>query len=507
MKTTSRREFLGGIGWTVSAAAIGCALLERAGLAALPRTFAERLRFGRFDPLVDWLQATPADEFLPLAVQKLRSGVPLQDLVAAAALANTRAWGGTYYDGYHTLMAMIPSVDMAAQMPAPLTALPVLKVLHRNARFLQDSGHANEDTLAPLAPAIDMRAADVVQSVRARDSAGAERDIAVVAARSLDEAYAQLQTVVRDDMNVHRVVLSWRAYDLLRLTGREQAATMLRQCVRFCVDEDTGRAKRGQPDNEIRALLPELVREHGLERRERGTRKADDAWIERLAATVFSAERAAAARAVASALAEGYDPEDVGAALPLAATQLLLNDPGLKQEAPGKPVGSVHGASTGVHASDAANAWRHIARVSDAAGACATLIAGAYHTAGQSGNVGAEANDHDAEPCALEERPALLSEIDARIRGRDQKGACQAARRYAALGHAPDELFALLIRFAVSEDGALHAEKYFRTAQEEHGAARAPHKPLYLVALTRVMASHFGFPAPGCEEARVLLTS
>ena len=64
---------------------------------------------------------------------------------------------------------------------------------------------------------------------------------------------------------------------------------------------------------------------------------------------------------------------------------------------------------------------------------------------------------------------------------------------------------ALLLGFAVSEDGALHAEKYFRTAQDEHSVARAPHRALYLVALTRVMASHFGFPAPGCEEARTLL--
>jgi hypothetical protein len=322
----------------------------------------------------------------------------------------------------------------------------------------------------------------------------------------LDEAYAQLQTVVRDDMNVHRVVLSWRAYDLLRFTGREQAATMLRQCVRFCVDEDTGRAKRGQPDNEIRALLPELVREHGLERRERGTRKADDAWIERLAATVFSAERAAAARAVASALAEGYDPEDVGAALPLAATQLLLNDPGLKQEAPGKPVGSVHGASTGVHASDAANAWRHIARVSDAAGACATLIAGAYHTAGQSGNVGAEAHDTTRSRARSRSARAALRDRRAHPRPRPEGRLPGRAPLRRARPRARRAVRAL-IRFAVSEDGALHAEKYFRTAQEEHGAARAPHKPLYLVALTRVMASHFGFPAPGCEESRVLLTS
>ena len=52
-----------------------------------------------------------------------------------------------------------------------------------------------------------------------------------------------------------------------------------------------------------------------------------------------------------------------------------------------KPVGSVHGASVGVHASDAANAWRNIARVSNRRNALASLIVGAYHTAGQAGGL------------------------------------------------------------------------------------------------------------------------
>jgi hypothetical protein len=191
----------------------------------------------------------------------------------------------------------------------------------------------------------------------------------------------------------------------------------------------------------------------------------------------------------------------------LAATRLLLNDPGLPKEAPGKPVGSVHGASTGVHASDAANAWRHIARSGTSRNAFASLIAGAYHTAGQSGHVDAQAHDHDAEACAKKDPAELSKEIEGRIRGRDQKGACQAARRYCELGYSHEALFALLLGFAVSEDGALHAEKYFRTAQDEHSTARAPHRALYLVALTRVMASHYGFPAPGYEEARKLLAT
>ncbi len=504
MKTTSRRQFLGGIGRSVGSVAVGYALADRLGYAETLARFApERLRFGRLDPLVDLMQATPADALLPLLAQRLRGGTPLADLVAAGALANARAHGGTNYDGYHALMALMPSFEMAAQMPEPFAALPVLKVLHRNARFIQASGRGREDAIEPLGAGAE--SPSLVESVRARDLPRAESSLDALERRAPAQAYEDLQTVVRDEMNVHRIVLAWRAYDLLRLTGPEHGVTMLRQSVRFCIHEDDQRARRGQSESEIRALLARLMEEHALDRRERGTRNADEASIERLADTFFSPDRAAAARAAAAALAEGLDPEDVGAAMSLAATRLLLNDPGQTNAAPGKPIGSVHGASVGVHASDAANAWRHVARVGGARNAFASLIAGAYHTAGQSAYVGALPHDHDGEPCTKEDPAALLSEIEGRVRARDQKGACQGARRYCALGHPGERLFALLLGFAVSEDGALHAEKYFRTAQDEHSVARAPHRALYLVALTRVMASHFGFPAPGCEEARTLL--
>jgi hypothetical protein len=514
MKTTSRREFLGGVGKGVGYATIGLALAERMGFAeAMFVRARERLKFGALDPLVDLLQATPADKLLPIVVQKLRAGTSLADVVGAGALANARAYGGTNYNGYHTLMAMMPSFEMASQMPAPYGALPVLKVLHRNSRFLQETGRDKEDALEPLpGPSPDpnggaAKPADLVESIRARELDKSEQSLAAHEGRSPTKTYELLQAVVRDDMNVHRVVLSWRAYDLLKLTGQDQALTMLRQSIRFCIDEDGRRASHGQAANEVMALLPKLMEEHHLDERERGNRAADEAWIERLSDAFFATDRDAAAGAAAAALGEGFDPEDVGAAMSLAATRLLLNDPGLAQEAPGKPVGSVHGASTGVHASDAANAWRHIARVGSARNAFASLIAGAYHTAGQSSRVGTLPNDHDGEPCAKKDPAEILREIEGKIRGRDQKGACQAARRYCELGHEHKDLFALLIGYAVSEDGALHAEKYFRTAQDEHSTARAPHRALYLVALTRVMASHFGFPAPGCDEARKLLAS
>jgi hypothetical protein len=63
-----------------------------------------------------------------------------------------------------------------------------------------------------------------------------------------------------------------------------------------------------------------------------------------------------------------------------------------------------------------------------------------------------------------------------------------------------------LLRYAISEDGALHAEKYYQTVAEEFAATRPAFRWRQLVGLARVTASEFGRPAPGYAEARDLLT-
>jgi hypothetical protein len=66
-------------------------------------------------------------------------------------------------------------------------------------------------------------------------------------------------------------------------------------------------------------------------------------------------------------------------------------------------------------------------------------------------------------------------------------------------------VFDLLVKYAVSEDGALHAEKFYRTVVEEFAATRPAFRWRQLVALARVTASEHGFPAPGYEESCDLL--
>ena len=66
-------------------------------------------------------------------------------------------------------------------------------------------------------------------------------------------------------------------------------------------------------------------------------------------------------------------------------------------------------------------------------------------------------------------------------------------------------MFSLLRGYAISEDGALHAEKYYGTTSDEFAAGRPAFKWRQLVALARVTASEHGYPAPGFAEAKKLL--
>jgi hypothetical protein len=103
------------------------------------------------------------------------------------------------------------------------------------------------------------------------------------------------------------------------------------------------------------------------------------------------------------------------------------------------------------------------------------------------------------------EPAALLREADGAIRENRQARAAAVIQRYGALGHPPRAAFDLLLRYATSEDGALHAEKYYRTASEDFAATRPAFRWRHVVALARVTASEFGHRAAGHDEACRLL--
>lgn len=517
-KPRTRREFLSQVGQGTLIATLGCGLASELGLAeALAVDPPETLEFGPLEPLVRLMQETPADQLLPKLVAKLRSGMELRQLVAAGALANARTFGGEDYIGFHTLMAIGPAYYMSQEMPAEQQALPVFKVLYRNTNRIQENGGRKSEVLHPVepAPVPEGRGGGEAlrEAVRSKDVDAAERTFAALAAGSPEEAFNHLLVMVQDHADVHRVVLPYRAWDLLGIVGQEQAHTMLRQSVRFCVNAEA-RWRHGEEWTEPRKVLTKMFDEYHLASLTPGTRRAEDAWVDQLSQTIFKSTPQQAAAAAAAALAEGMAPADIGEAITLAANQLVLRDSGRRpsEESPGKPTGSVHGDSIGVHACDSANAWRNMARVANARNGFSCLVLGAYQVALDRIERGGDFLKWEPVPAGWHVKqlqttdPAgLLREAEEAIRTNMQGRAAAIIYRYGELGHDPREAFALMRRYAVSEDGALHAEKFYRTVTEEFAATRPAFRWRHLLALARVTASEYGRPAPGMAQARELL--
>ncbi len=119
MDRYQRREFLADVGRGMLAASVGTGLAHGLGLApaALAAGGADRLTFGaagaagRPDAGDDRLTGSCRQ-----SSNESSSGTDLGQLVAAAALANARTFGGQDYEGYHALMALAPAFQMSQEL-------------------------------------------------------------------------------------------------------------------------------------------------------------------------------------------------------------------------------------------------------------------------------------------------------------------------------------------------------------------------------------------------------
>lgn len=515
-----RRGFLAKVAQATLVTTLGPVLASDMGLA--PRLFAdspgpESLDFGPLEPLVRLLQETPLDHLQRALVREIRSGTPLHRLVAAGTLANARTFGGEDYVGFHTLMALSPALSMSGRLSGKEQALPILKVLYRNSARIQEHGGRDSEVLRPLPPEpsegspAEANADSLRAAIRRRDKAGAERLLAMLTRQGAETALDALLPSVQEDTEVHRTVLPYRAFDLLNVVGQEHADTLLRQSVRYCIKAEQYRKSDWDTHGEV---LTKLLDEHHLLGKAPGQRAMADSALGQLADAIFSGAPEDAAGAMAAALAEGFVPDALAEALSLAANQILLRDLGRppEWEFSGKPPGSVHGDSSGVHASDSANAWRHLASVSHGRNVQACLILGAWQVARDRGARSADLLKWPAIPTERQKAGVkttdptlLLNQLDEAIRGGLQAQAAALVHQAGAIGQEAEPVFALMLKYAVSEDGALHAEKYYQTVWDDFHSTRPGFRFRHLCGLARVTASEYGRPAPGMEEARELL--
>ncbi len=517
MVPSTRRAFLSDVGRGMLAAGLGASLANDLGFStAFAAAGADSIPLGEYAGLVELMRNTPAEKLQPLLAQKIQKGeVDLKKLVAAGALANAVTFGGCDYVGFHTAMAMLPSLEMSRQLTGGRQPLPVLKVLYRNTQQIQNVGGASHTVLEAIHAAEHAAEhADGDLGVKIRDACRkpdadlGERLLATVGDSPID-AFNALQPAMQDDLNVHRFVFAHRTYGLVGLLGKEYSYSLLRQCVRFCADHERSRIEHKNGPSPIRALVPKLLDQYKLAGKTLGKRNLDDAALNELSQVIYSGPRDRAAEAVAAALAEGVDPEVVGEAVSLASNLYVL------RQGSGEKQWRTHGDSAGVHSSDATNAWRNMSRVAEPRHAVSGLIVAAYHAGIQGGPFPTPAypTDEHRALIKIQDAKGLLAETEDAIRNNDQGRATAAIQIYGERGYAVDPVFALMLKYAVSEDGRLHAEKYYHTVREDYSTTRPAFRWRQVVALSRVTASAYGynrddkhgFRAAGYEDACRLL--
>lgn len=513
-KNRNRRNFMEQISSGMLVAGVGATTAMQIGVDC---TFANHesksqndLSFGKLDSLVDLMQTQQPEQLQQTLVKKLNRGeTTLKKLVAAASLANAETFGGQDYVGYHTEMALVPALEMSAELSGKEKPLPVLKVIYRNAQQIQNVGGAKKKTLhhqTAAASSIQGKGQAIRDISRKGDMARAEQLFASVDKVPLNEKFNAILPAIEDDINVHRFVLAHRAYELIDIVGEENAQTMLRQCIRYCVDTERNRIQKGRQPSPIRKHLPKLVSQFKLHDRKLGSRDPGEEWIEEMGNLIYDTDKFEASESVAAALADGISPKAVSEAISVAANLLVLKQ--------GADRWRTHGDSAGVHASDAANAWRNILDVANQKNAVGGLICSAFHTARYDSFKGdpypTEAHRLKVKVASAKELLGLAEEC---IRANDQAVAAAAIQVYGDKGFTLRPVFDLMLKYAISEDGRLHAEKYYRTVCEEFNSMRPRFKLRQLVALARVTASSFGYDrfdnkghrAPGYQDARKLL--
>src|SRR5438552_3561581 len=188
----TRREFLAEVSRGMLVATVGFEVASELGLASSPGDEVP-LSFGLLEPLVCLMQETPVNRLLPKLVEQLRAGADLRRLVAAAALANARTFGGEAYVGFHTMMALAPALHMSQELPPALQPLPVFKVLYRNTNRIQERGGRREETLHAVKPATLSEGRDgaevLREAVRSRKVDAAEQTLAALAQHSPEDAF------------------------------------------------------------------------------------------------------------------------------------------------------------------------------------------------------------------------------------------------------------------------------------------------------------------------------
>jgi len=330
-----RRRFL----QSASALGLGAGLGSWSGLGAITPTRAADLKVGpdavRFrpeiEPVVRWIEETPRDKALEVAIAHLKDGLSYRDLLAGLFLAGVRNIKPHPVGfKFHAVM-VINSAHLLGQTSAVNERLlPLLWALDtfKNSQ-LQDE-REGDWTLAKVnesrLPQPDKARAEFVRAMDAWDAEAADAAIAALcrtsgAAETMEPLW---RMGVRDQRNIgHKAIFTAQSWRTLQAIGWQHAEPVLRSL--SLAQLDLHGDSRPVPVGPYETNLENAKKIRG----EWQTGKPDPSATRSLLETLRQASPEAAAEEAVKLLNRGVAAESLWDAVMLCANEILMRSPGI----------------------------------------------------------------------------------------------------------------------------------------------------------------------------------
>jgi len=471
------------------------------------------------EPLVQFIEETPAGEIVDRTLAKLRAGVPLQTMLTASALAVTRSSDlppGHHGGPLHPVAGVHAVSQLARRLEGEQRFVPIIQHVALSNRHINhpEMGPYNLMDFTPLdAGGVEATKAAFLRSVTRGETNKADHfflwlweNIPAVEALDLLLTVAIPKNILDDHYFIYPA-FTWRSAEAL---GREHLPVLMRPAVRYVT-----RFPRAPGIPEIEALLSEYDLLNCVTRMQTGD--DETAAIGEVGEAIRACTNFADIPVMlAKALAGGLSLEGTGEAMSIGAAGLFLR--------------SLTGNPMDVHLHTSANLRRYLLKLDGISLRNKILLLLLWHTGPEvkstQRRMEATLQPDPAAVAALPPRSQeeLLEAISQSIYDQpptdwskvtnlglmravpEVKITVNLAQQYVDCGYDPDLLMKRLGEIVCRDNFTeMHAYKHHQAIVEEYYATRAPWRGMHLVAGAQAAAISHGKSMETYEGALELL--
>jgi hypothetical protein len=471
-----RRRFLR----TTAALGVGAGIGPAGLLAGITPARAEDMKLGpdavrlrpEIEPVVRWIEETPREKILEVALGHLKAGLSYRDLLAGLFLAGIRnVQPRPVGFKFHAVLVVNSAHTLGQTAPVDDRLLPLLWALDTFKNSQAQDIKEGDWTLSKVDEAkvpgpgrakLEFAEAMDAWDVSKADAASAGLCRAAGAAETMESFW---RYAVRDQRDIgHKAIFAMQCWRTLQAIGWHHAEPVLR-CLAYGMLDLNGDKPGVVGPYEANKDLAATIRPDWV------AGKADPAATRALLEVLRQADPEAASAEAATMLNKGVAPGSIWDAVALSGAELLMKKPGI----------------IAIHAVTSANALHYIYGASgdESTRKLALLQAVGWNPMYRertNPSPGLRVDDLTEVPTEAK-GDAAVPEIFAAI-NTDRKQASAKALAYLNAGGSPDLLFATARRMIVHKGRDSHDYKYGAAAWEEFQLAADPRWQAPLAAAT-----------------------